>query len=399
MKSIKILFMSCLAAGLLASCSDDDVTPSYDVTVRNEVPADLGSYTIDEATLNLKELNTGRITVIDLVATPAPQLQAGTYSYEGTMTVLADDVRRTLRTVGNQVEVTASTSSLRLDWFFYNPDNSLVFSEIFVTGTLNAKGTSGLYDSYFRIYNNTDEVQYADGLALVESKLLNTDNNTIVTPEAQRSANFLAQTVYVIPGSGRDVAIQPGQSIKIVDQAIDWDEQVAGALDHRDADFEWYDEVTSGTVRDTDNPEVANLDRWFSYSATIWLPTQQCNRSYALVRFPEGMTAETFLADYVGDYTYISSVTGKEMAGTKCYRIPLSWIIDGVNLCPTEVFTIAALDSSVDMSYAAISDVNADKNRFGKMFARRVAGQSAAGNTILMDTDDSARDFEIKSVK
>ena len=399
MKKFNLFLFGCMAAGILASCSDDDVIPTYAVTFAYEVPADLGTYSVEEGSLTLTELNTGKVTVIDLTATPAPQLAAGTYSYEGTMTVAADGIKRTLRTVGNQIEITSATSALRLDWFFYNPDNSLVFSEIFITGTLNAKGTSGLYDSYFRIYNNTDEVLYADGIALVESKLTNTDNNTIVTPEAQRSANFLAQTVYVIPGSGHDVPVLPGQSIKIVDQAINWDEQVSGALDHRDADFEWYDEVTTGSVRDTDNPEVPNLDKWFSYSPTIWLPSQQCNRSYALVRFPEGMTVESFLADYVGDYTYISSVTGKEMAGNKCYRIPLGWIIDGVNFCPTEVFTISSLDSSVDMSYAAISDVNSDKNRFGKMFVRRVSGTSSAGNVVLMDTDDSARDFEIKSVK
>ncbi|MDE5607639.1 MAG: DUF4876 domain-containing protein [Muribaculaceae bacterium] len=399
MKPFKLLFLGCLIAGMLAACSNDDVIPTYDVNFGYEMPSDMGTYAIESGKLTLTELNTGSVTVVELPVAAAPRVAAGTYSYEGTMTVMADGVKRMLRTVGNQVEITSTTSSLSLNWFFYNPDNLLVFSEIFVTGSLNAKGTSGLYDSYFRIYNNTDETQYADGLAIVESKLTNTDNNTIVTPEAQRNANFLAQTVYVIPGTGHDVPILPGHSIKIVDQALDWDEQVAGALDHRDADFEWYDEVTTGSVRDTDNPDVPNLDKWFSYSATIWLPSQQCNRSYALVRFPEGMTTETFLAGYVGDYTYVSSVTGKEMAGNKCYRIPLAWIIDGVNLCPTEVFTISSLDSSVDMSYSAISDKNSDKNRFGKMFARRESGISPAGNVVLMDTDDSARDFEVKSVK
>ncbi|MDE6801847.1 MAG: DUF4876 domain-containing protein [Muribaculaceae bacterium] len=399
MRPIKFFFIGCMTAGLLCACSESEVIPTYDVNLRYEMPTDIGSYSVESGILSFTELNSGVFTEIQLADTESARLAPGTYNYEGTMTVMDAGVKRTLRTVGRQVEVTSATSSLDLSWFFYNPDNSLVFSEIFVTGSLNAKGTGGLYDSYFRIYNNTDEVQYADGLAIVESKLTNTDNNTIVTPEAQRNVNFLAQTVYVIPGGGHDVAIQPGQSIKIVDQAINWGEEVSGALDHRDADFEWYDEVTTGSIRDTDNPSVPNLDKWFSYSATIWLPSNQCNRSYALVKFPEGMTAEAFLATYVGDYTYISSVTGKEMVGNKCYRIPHSWIVDGVNLCPTEVYTISALDSSIDMSYKAISEKNSDKNRFGNVFIRRQSGISTTGNVVLMDTDDSAHDFEVKPVR
>lgn len=394
-----------LAGASLASCSSDSVTPVYDVTtVDTTLPDGVPSnYTVKESTLRLTELNTGAVSEIDLTSGAAPQLPAGTYNYEARMlisyTVDGTPVKRWLRAVGNQVEITATSHQLPLSWFFFNPSGSLVFGEIFVTGTLNAKGTTGLYDSYFTIYNNTDETLYADGLAIVESKLLNSAKDEIVTPEAARSACFTVGTVYVIPGNGTDVPVAPGESIKIVDQAIDWSEQVADALDHRDADFEWYDEVTTGTIRDTDNPSVANLDKWYSYSATIWLPSQQCNRSYALVRFPAGMTADTYLADYKGDYTYISATTGAEMAGTKCYRIPLDWILDGVNLCPTSVYTMSSLDPSIDMSYAAISENNNDKNRFGRKFARRVSGLSPLGNTVLMDTDDSARDFEILPVK
>ena len=152
-------------------------------------------------------------------------------------------------------------------------------------------------------------------------------------------------------------------------------------------------------MKDTDNPDVPNLDKWYSYSPTIWIASNQCNRSYALVRFPEGMTAEQYLAEYDGTYKYISSVTQKEMTGTKCYLVKYDWIIDGVNLCPVESWIQGALSTSVDASYAAISEAKTDKNRFGKKFVRKVAGVSAAGNTVLMDTNDSARDFEIVSAK
>ena len=393
-------------AGAFSSCkSDDDPTPAYPVTVTQSTPTELGTNAVVKSgQITLTEINTGSVTTLALPLDPDIKLTTGTYNVEGQMTVETvasngETVEKTLRAVANQVVISQTSSAISLNWFFFNPTSSLVFSEIYFAGSPNAAGTNGLYDTFIRIYNNTDETIYADGLAIVESKFLNSSTDKILTAANDPEANFTAQTVYVIPGSGKDVAILPGKSIKIVDQAIDWNEQVAGALNHTDADFEWYDETTSASIKDTDNPAVPNLDKWYSYSATIWIPSNQCNRSYALVRFPEGMNADAFLAQQKGDYQYVNAATGKEMSGTKCYLIKNEWIIDGVNLCPTEKWTRGALSASVDMSYSAISDKNLDKARFGKKFVRRESGVSSAGNTILMDTNDSAADFVVTSAK
>lgn len=310
------LFLSAMLttsmATVFTSCSDDDdkPEPTYPLTVTDTLPTEIPtSFSIVSGSVTYTELNTGRSTTFQLPLTSSDVLPAGTYDIDGTMVVkyvssTGTDVEQTLRAVASQQVVSATGTPISLKWFFYNPENTLVFGEIYCAGSPNAAGTNGLYDTFFTIYNNTDEVQYADGLAIVESKLTNASTDKILTAANLPENNFTVGAVYVIPGSGKDVAINPGESIKIVDQAIDWSEQVSGALNHTDADFEWYDVVTTGTVRDTDNPDVPNLDKWFSYSATIWLPSNQCNRSYALVRFPEGMTAEKFLAEQEQLYIY-----------------------------------------------------------------------------------------------
>lgn len=401
-------FIVCAAAFACIMCvmtsCDDNEDPVFAVTVENVLPDGVpADALIKSGSITYKELNTGNVEEFTLPATEAINLPAGIYDIDGTMDVSYTSdgatVERTLRTVTSQQVINEVATTLSLKWFFYNPNNTLVFGEIYFTGSLNAAGTNGLYDTYFTIYNNTDEVQYADGIAIVESKFTNVSTDEILTAANQREANFTAQTVYVIPGSGKDVAIQPGESIKIVDQAIDWNVQVPGALNHTYADFEWYDEVTIGSVRDTDNPAVPNLDKWFSYSATIWLPSNQCNRSYALVRFPEGMTAEKFLAEQTGDYKYVNAATGKELSGTKCYLIKYDWILDGVNLSPVENWVQGALSVTVDAGYAAISQAKLDKKRFGKKFVRKVSGVSPQGNNLLMDTNDSTNDFEVVSAK
>lgn len=399
----RVLLCTVLAAGFaMTSCSDDNDDPTYVVECVNNTPEGLpAGYTVKSGTITYTELNTGAVTTFQLPQTVTDVLPAGTYNVDAVMTVDLPDNggERTLRAVAQQVVISATSQSVKLDWFFYNPNNTLVFGEIYFAGSLNATGKNGLYDTYFTIYNNTDEVQYADGIAIVESKFVNTSTDKILTEANFPENNFTVQTVYVIPGSGKDVAIEPGKSIKIVDQAIDWSQEVAGALNHTDADFEWYDEVTTGSVRDTDNASVPNLDKWYSYSATIWLPNNQCNRSYALVRFPEGMTAEKFLEENVGTYQYINQATQKEMTGNKAYLVKYEWILDGVNLCPTEKFTTTALAPSVDAGYAAISDKNVDPARFGKKFARKSAGKSLAGNAVLQDTNDSSADFEVVPAK
>ncbi|MDE6305415.1 MAG: DUF4876 domain-containing protein, partial [Muribaculaceae bacterium] len=124
----------------------------------------------------------------------------------------------------------------------------------------------------------------------------------------------------------------------------------------------------------------------------------QANRSYALVKFPEGMTAESYLADYYGPFEYISPI-GAYMTNSKAYLIPNEWILDGVNLSNKEDWIFGAIGDAVDMSYASVSDKTKDPERFGKKFTRRVAQTTADGREILMDTDDSASDFILVSAK
>jgi len=375
-----------------ASCSnEDDPAPVYEVTVNETLPTGV---TLKSLNATFTEINTGAATTLTSLSNIS--LPAGTYNIEAEATGEADGVEKNLRAAAQNVVINESTKSIPLDWFYFNPDNSLVFSEIFVSGSLKADGKGCLYDSYFCIYNNTDEVIYADGLLICESKLINSVDTDLRTEANKPENNFTVHTLYAIPGNGTDVPVQPGQSIKVADQAVNFNDPAAGlkGKDNTDADFEWYDEVTTGTIRDTDNPDLPNLVKVFSYSKTIWLPNQQCNKSYALVRLPEGLTYEQYLAQYNGEYDYIGA-TGKEMKGTNCYLVPNEWIIDGVSLCPTSLFKRNWLAPSVDMSFAAVSDDNAVGNRAGKIFVRKVAGTSPAGNTILQDTNDSANDFEI----
>lgn len=411
MKKFAFIIASLSLCAGFSSCSDDNDTPEeqkFTVALDNNFPEDFSSEDAEflNSTITFTELNT-RVSYTfsseaeDNNAVESVTLPVGIYDYAGEInytTTLSDGAEKALllRTIGNSITITGA-QTLTLDWFKSTPSEGFVISEIFAAGSPNATGKNGLKDTYIRIYNNSAETLYADGLAICESDFVNSRTNdyTILTPENDLNVNFTAGTVWVIPGNGKDVAVEPGEYITIVDQAIDWSAQVEGALNLTDADFEWYDDH----AMDTDNPSVPNLNKWFSYSNTIWIISNQCNRSYALVKMPEGMTAESYLAEYKGSYKYIHPATGKEMTKQNACRIPNSWIIDGVNLGNLETFVHGALAPSIDASFASISEKNSDPQRFGKVFVRKTATTTPDGRVILQDSDDSAADFLLKSTR
>ena len=402
-KSIYRTIIPALLAFTAVSCIDNSDSGSayYAVTIDNILPDAAGSdVELKSGRIKYTELNTGETTTMALPQYDPFRLPAGLYDVEATMNIAyanADGltVEKSLRALASSVTVNTDTG-MTLKWFFYNPSNSLVFSEMYITGSPNAKGTGGLRDSYFAIYNNTDEVIYADGIAIVESTLINAKGSAyeVLTEANNRQVNFTVGAIWVIPGNGTEHPIEPGKSLKIVDQAVDWSSQVAGALDLTDADFEWWDD----DAQDTDNPSVPNLEKWYCYSSTIWIPSNQANRSYAIVRFPEGTTAQAYLAEYHSPYEYINSL-GSHMVNNNAYIIPNDWILDGVNLSNKEDWVYGSIGDAVDMSFASISDKTKDPERFGKKFQRRVAETTPGGRVILMDTDDSASDFVLVPAK
>lgn len=401
MKLSRLICMSALVVmTILTACVEDDdiAITTHEITVISKLPEILPeNATFIEGTASFFEINSGVKTDIDITTDGKILLPVGLYNADARAVVeyTYDDgttVTKKVRASVSAITVNAPTT-VRLEWFIVAEESSFIFSEMYHSGSLNAAGTGGLYDHFFRIYNNSDHVLYADGLGIAESSFTNSKINAfeILTEANDRYVNFTAQAIWVIPGNGTDVPVNPGESLYIVDQAIDWSAQVPGSLDQSHADFEWYDD----NPRDTDNPDVPNLEKWYSYSLTIWLTNNQCNKSYALVRFPEGMTAETYLANYRGTFEYISAI-GTYMTNDKSYLIPNEWIVDGVNLSNKEAWLYGALSPTIDISYASISDIDKDPNRYGWKFARRVASTAPDGRRILLDTDDSSTDFILK---
>lgn len=388
-----------LLASLAAfySCSDDEVVGVSEYTLTLNAPAGLDGVELSGVTVTLKNINTGRESagsdVVDNRITMTVQEGVYNISVNGDVKYILDGKEIQAKTGGYKetVSILGQNAAGTLDLFLLTEKSGFVIEEIFFTGTLTPEGKQYNGDKYFKIYNNSDSVLYADGLTIVESAFL-TITKYEYTPDIMSSA-LAVKALYSVPGKGRDVPVQPGASIVICDNAIDHTRANPNSIDMSGADFEWYDESSNANVTDIDNPAVSNMDKIYCYTKTIWGPHNQGFNSYALARLE--VDKDVYLTDYKYDYEYTTIVNGVSypMSGS-AYKIPNGWIIDAVNLSVGDGYEWIVTDPSLDMGWTYCGKMEKDNNRYGKSVRRKVLSTTAGGRKILKDTNNSTADFD-----
>ena len=387
------------AAMCLTSCSSDDpipVIPTSMVTL--EIPANLENTVLSNAVATLTNVQTNQVTTIEGAKFVKDgngykfmcnDLQAGTYNV-----VITGHLDFTLNGVAGQKDfevtsenVTLSETShdLKMVVSTFTAQGGFVISEIFFTGTTTTEGRSYSGDQYIIITNNSDVTLYADSIAVLESAFLTTTKEDY-TPDIM-STHFSVQACYMIPGNGKSVPVEPGQSLKLAVNAINHTTEQPNSIDLSDADFEFYDETSNPNFTDVDG-NAPNLDKWYCYTATIYQFHSRGFNSMAIAKMKTDK--EDWLENYVYDATYlfVFGDFSKEMTKSGIYKVPNEWILDGVNLSVESVREWNVLDASIDAGWTYCGKVDRDETRFNKSVIRK---QDANGKYI--DTHISTNDF------
>lgn len=393
------IFSICVAASLALpffSCSDEPVVPTVEASIEIVRPEGIDDLQILKETVVFRNLSSGEEMRFD--STEGLAIPVGIYecSYEAEATyVNAGDEESAVvegRLIGNaeSVQVTAAGFKLVLPVYLSVDKDDFIFEEIFFTGTRRASGSSYIGDTYFKIYNNTDHVLYADGLAICESKFKSTQFYTY-TPDI-RQDEMTVHAIYVIPGNGTEHPVAPGESLVICDTGIDHRISNPNSFDLSDADFEWYDESTNPSHTDIDSPTVPNLDKWYCYTLTVFVPHNRGFSSFALARIPIGK--EAYLSDYYYDYEYTIYVpAGTFPMSGSAYRLPNEWIVDGVNCSVETDRQWNVLPPSIDAGWTHCGAMDSDENRFFKSIRRKMLYLTDDGIKVLKDTNNSTADF------
>ena len=393
------IFSICVAASLALpffSCSDEPVVPTVEASIEIVRPEGIDDLQILKETVVFRNLSSGEEMRFD--STEGLAIPVGIYecSYEAEATyVNAGDEESAVvegRLIGNaeSVQVTAAGFKLVLPVYLSVDKDDFIFEEIFFTGTRRASGSSYIGDTYFKIYNNTDHVLYADGLAICESKFKSTQFYTY-TPDI-RQDEMTVHAIYVIPGNGTEHPVAPGESLVICDTGIDHRISNPNSFDLSDADFEWYDESTNPSHTDIDSPTVPNLDKWYCYTQTVFVPHNRGFSSFALARIPIGK--EAYLSDYYYDYEYTMYLpAGTFPMSGSAYRLPNEWIVDGVNCSVETDRQWNVLPPSIDAGWTHCGAMDSDENRFFKSIRRKMLYLTDDGIRVLKDTNNSTADF------
>lgn len=375
----KLLTAALLVAGsaVFFSCnSDDDVkVKSYPMAVKFMLNDGMAWNNISDAKLIVAN-DKGLRDTISIKGDTTITFVQGQYTFTVTGKV-KDEASAYVQGAANASLFQDATVNVALSKVLRS---SLIFKALYTTG-----GKQGyVKDSYFEIVNNSDEVQYLDGLILSAPAGIQKNKNAW---QANGFENLYAcgqGQVLAFPGSGRDYPLQPGQSVVIANDGVNH-KDLAGAgnkcPDLSKADWEVYLKYANGEV---DYP-AKNLDVIFvnnKYMKAFGLGF--FGRAYVLARLPQGVTPEAFAADR----SNVKTEPGNASATMEYLLIPSKYVLDAVDIWSEKETvhypTFLAKDDA--------EGVLASKAWEGKCVRRKVT-KIVNGRPYYQDTNNSANDF------
>lgn len=426
MKKI-LLFFSALA--IFASCSKDGpdtATANLDLHLSYANESYNTALKDKEVTIRFKNLLNGSSTEVKQKngLVQIPNLSPGSYDLEASITFTQEEFKQLTNEDINMATITFNASAKKVE-IINNKELQLelvagvmgdfIIKQIYYAGSDRTNGAI-FRDQFFEIYNNTDQVLYADSLYFgrLWGKQTPSDTKHYFQPNGQfdwsKSADMTmgnsANTDYVylrdlfmIPGTGKTYPIQPGESIVIAQNALNHKVPFIGnngkevsvkdpslTVDLSKANFEvYYGDLPGETpfASDINNPNVPNVEV-INYQGNDWLLDNLGRDSYFIFK---GKTRAEVLAlkSYAAPTT---ALPGPD--ATKYRQLPISWILDGVEVQPNvESSQIPKkLNAFIDAGFQVVPN-----GAYSSQSIIRKTDSQVGGRKILQDTNNSSNDF------
>lgn len=391
----RFLFMFLAIMGLTlttVSCNSDDSSNGIINNTPSKITLAFTAENMSEIkgmTVEFKETNTGAVTTKEITTSPSEiELKKGSYTAtaNGKIKLATGEEMDAAGSVTFDLTQETQNINIKLTIKIFSED--FIIEEVFFTGVLTMEGKNYNSGRYFKITNNTNKVLNTAGLLVMKSEFnpsLKNDN----TPEIREEA-FAVSGVLMIPTNlGKDV--QPGDFIVIADMAMNHKTTNIPAFDLSKADYEF---------PNLDNPSLGQVDNPAVPDAKVIYTTMNFNmfflhnrgfESYAIARFPQGETVETWLANYKYDYQYLNQAGN--ITKKSAYKVPNTWILDGINCAVQAKWLHNPLGSAIDNSYTSCGTIDSDPERFGKTVRRKIIGTMENGKPMYKDTNNSDQDF------
>lgn len=376
-----------------ASCDNNDgPSAKHTVTVNVKLPSEVSSFS-DVTSMAVTVFNT--VTSQESVAqvvdgTATVTLTPGIYNF----TVSGETADFNLNGVQTGVDVFAD-KTVEID-LIATVGSTLVFKEVYFSGVPDFY----FQDAFYEIYNNTDEVQYLDGIIMgvvdygMAVGTWNKDQASVwMTNGKYTNGKYpLTSHVQCFPGDGTQFPIQPRTSIVVASNPINHSARelsegdVQSPVNLENADWQLYaDNAFPADTRIEGIPNMTLL--WKNFGREMMPATE--GQAIVIARLKDGQSP----VDYAADPTSVVPLPG---GTTNCFVIPADCILDAIDIVPADAAChykhIEAKDDAGMVWYTGADGVsNGDYS--GKSLRRKVAGFTAAGKAILKDTNNSSNDF------
>jgi hypothetical protein len=269
------------------------------------------------------------------------------------------------------------------------PSSSLIIKEFYYSGANDPSWGVMFKDQFVEIYNNSAEVVYADGLylaSIVPQRNGSNANDVISTLSFEEFV--YADKIAQVPGSGTENPIQPGESIVIAFDAIDWTDGGAKdfTVDLSGADFELYaiDWLvslgrTGSTWFDLDNADVPNMNMiYLNIENNGFFSFLSTGASVAILRCDE---------------TPSEIITDPESSESKpvyFMKLKVEDIVDGIDmLANANAGAYKKLPTSIDAGFNYVEG----SSYTSLSVSRKVSKTTTDGRVIYQDTNNSSEDF------
>lgn len=377
--------------GFVSCNNDDDEVVRHSLTVNVNLPAEVTSLSDVN---NLAVTVTNRSTAEQSVA----QMEGGSVVLEvvpGTydLTVSGASTEYSLNGVASNIDVFAD-KAVSID-LIASVGSSLIFKEVYFCGVPDYY----FQDAFYEIYNNTDAVQYLDGIIMGVVDMGYAPSTSNKDQESVWMANGsyidgkypLTSHVQCFPGNGTDYPIQPRTSVIIASNPIDHSSRklaeadVQSPVNLSSADWQLYDD--NSFPKDTKIEGIPNMTLiWKNWGREMMLATE--GSPIVLARLKDVNPV-----DYAALEKSVGTVPG---SSTKAFMIPADCILDAIDIVPADPschFKRIEAKDDAGMTWITAADGVSNGDYSGKSLRRKVAGFTAEGKAILKDTNNSTNDF------
>ncbi len=259
-------------------------------------------------------------------------------------------------------------------------NEGFIIKELYTSGGRTPEGKSYGASKFVEIFNNSDKVIYSDGLCF---GVVHKTTTYEPTPWVDSEGNLLPRIplwsfVAIVPGSGEEHPIQPGESFVIALSGLNHRDDPNGnpnSIDLSIAAWEFY--VEDGKYVDV--PAVPNIlmQRITRGSAMVFdVRGQVC----ILFRLPSDNLEEIF--------TNTDNYMVEPGGSFNCFMVPRGWVIDGVeNVRLDDRGVFKRLPNSIDVGFIQ------HRGSYEGVSIKRKVKEVIEGRTVYQDTNNSTNDF------